>query len=77
MYDIQSLEIPNTDKKLVVGNKVKLGRFQSKIWEVCYGWYSWAYNRPVCGWYLVNSKDPSDLKPLQLTDFDDIIFVQM
>lgn len=40
-----------------------------------YGWYTWGGNRPVCGWYLTNIES-SDIKPLQLTDLDDIYVIE-
>lgn len=57
-------------------NQVRLSRFDSKVWVVEYGWYSWGNNRPVCGWYLRDKSDPKLIKPLQLSDLDDIYFVQ-
>lgn len=76
MCDTISLDIPNSDITLVPGNQVKLGRFSSEVWAVSYGWYSWGGNRPVCGWYLINVDNPDTLKPLQLTDLDDIYYVE-
>ena len=77
MYEPISLEIPDSDGQLQVGYRVRLGRFEETTWEVSYGWYSWGGNRPVCGWYLVDLDDPSKLKPLQLTDLNDLILVEM
>ena len=77
MYEPFELNIPDSDRSLRVGNRVRLGRFHKDMWDVFYGWYSWGGNRPVCGWYLVSVDDPGKVKPLQLTDLDDIIFVQM
>lgn len=70
------LEIPNTRRYLVPGNKVKLGRFEATVWEVLYGWYAWGGNRPVCGWYLQEVCNPIRVKPLQLPDLDDIYFIE-
>lgn len=72
-----SLEIPEFHMTLFPGSRVKLGRFDTTIWVVCYGWYSWGGNRPVCGWYLTNLCNPCDLKPLQKTDLDDIYFAEI
>lgn len=69
------LTIPHMDAKLSRGCKVKLGRFQSETWEVNHGWYSTYGNRPVCGWYLQNTSS-AEVKPLQLTDLDDIYLVE-
>lgn len=67
---------PNLNIRLTPGCKVKLGRFESTMWEVAYGWYAWGGNRPVCGWYLMNQEKPCQIKPLQLTDLDDIYVIQ-
>ena len=75
------LPVPNSEICLRPGYKVRLGRFESDIWIVSYGWYTWGGNRPVCGWYLTGNKplsvgfDPC-IKPLQLTDLDDIYLVE-
>ena len=46
-----------------------------ETWEVCYGWYEFGGNRPVCGWYL--KKDGGlTVKPLQLPDLDDIYLIE-
>ena len=74
--DIYSLCIPGTNVYLYPGSRVQLGRFDEDVWMVQYGWYSWGGNRPVCGWYLTRIGSPYDLKPLQLTDLDDIYLVE-
>ena len=71
------LEIPEFHITLFNGSKVKLGRFDSTLWLVSFGWYSWGGNREVCGWYLTNCADPRDVKPLQKTDLDDIYLVEI
>ena len=76
MYNTNKLQIPGTNKYLFPNCKVKLGRFESTVWVVLYGWYSWAENRPVCGWYLKDEYNPSVIKPLQLPDLDDIYFIE-
>lgn len=76
MSDMFELKIPGNNIPLLPGCSVKLGRFESTVWVVSHGWYSWAGNRPVCGWYLTNKYDPSIVKPLQLTDLDDIYVVE-
>lgn len=30
----------------------------------------------MCGWYLINFHDPSQIKPLYETDLDDVYFVE-
>lgn len=68
------LEVPGTNLYLRPGCQVKLGRFESQIWEVQFGWFSFGGNRPFCGWYL--SKDNGrTVKPLQLPDLDDIYMI--
>ncbi len=69
-----SLNLPTSGKVIYPGDFVKLHRFTSEIWKVCYGWYEFGGNRPVCGWYL--EKDNGYVvKPLQLPDLDDIYFI--
>lgn len=70
-----TLEIPNTNSVLRPGNRVKLGRFQSDMWVVKYGWFSFGGNRPFCGWYLTKDNDLT-VKPLQLPDLDDIYIIE-
>jgi len=70
-----SLSIPNSTCCLRPGQVVRLGRFSTDSWTVGYGWYSFAGNRPVCGWYLTHSNG-IDVKPLQLPDLDDIYFIK-
>lgn len=76
MCDDIFLEIPNSHIRISQGSKIKLGRFEKVTWIVRYGWYSYGGNRPVCGWYLVNSQDPAELKPISLPDLTDIYFVE-
>lgn len=68
------IDMPDCNSVIRPGNIVKLGRFSTDTWTVNYGWYSFAGNRPVCGWYL--TKDGGlTVKPLQLPDLDDIYFI--
>ncbi len=82
MNECICLHVPNTNICLRPGSRVKLGRFDSTYWEVSYGWYTWGGNRPVCGWYLINdditakSTTHTCVKPLQLTDLDDIYLIE-
>lgn len=75
MRNCLTLEVPELKMTLYDGCKVKLGRFDSTMWVVSHGWYTWGGNRPVCGWYLTNLEDPTDVKPLQKTDLDDIYLI--
>lgn len=76
MFDTCKLAIPNDTRCLVPGNRIKLGRFETAVWVVSYGWYTWGGNRPVCGWYLIDIENPNIIKPLHLTDLDDIYFIE-
>ena len=68
------LNIPNSHEVIRPGYTVKLGRFSNDEWLVCFGWYEFGGNRPVCGWYLVKDGGLTT-KPLQLPDLDDIYLV--
>ena len=68
------LNVPNSDSIIKPGDIVRLGRFSDKDWTVCFGWYSFGGNRPVCGWYLT-SDGGLVTKPLQLPDLDDIYLI--
>ena len=70
------LIIPGTNQYLSPGNKVKLSRFSNDRWIVGYDWYTWGGNRPVCGWYLIDSNDPEIVKPLHLADLADIYIIE-
>lgn len=72
-----TIEVPEFNIRLSEGSRVKLGRFESTVWVLSHGWYSWGGNRPVCGWYLSNMENPAEVKPLQKTDLDDIYLVEM
>ena len=76
MNDYLKFTIHGTNIYLKPNDIVRLGRFELTKWKVCCGWYSWGGNRPVCGWYLVDIKIPTKIKPLQLPDLDDIYVVQ-
>ena len=71
-----AIECPEHNLILYAGSIVRLGRFESIEWLVSYGWYTWGGNRPVCGWYLVQCDAPSNLKPLQGPDLDDIYVIE-
>lgn len=69
------LPIPALGIELEPGNKIKLGRFCTAQWIVQYGWYSIEGDRPVCGWYLTDALTAGKIKPLHLSDLDDINIV--
>ncbi len=76
MFNEIRLDIPELNTYITPGCKVKLGRFQTTLWTVCHGWYSWGGNREVCGWHLIQTDDPTNLKPLQRTDLDDMYLIE-
>ena len=76
MRDLR-LDVPEFNMQLAPGCRVRLGRFETTVWVVSHGWYSWTGNRPVCGWFLYDEENPSTVKPLQLPDLEDIYFVEM
>lgn len=76
MESNKELLIPGTNQVIRPGYKIKLGRFETTVWSVGFGWYSNAGNRPCCGWYLTSEYDRIT-KPLQITDLDDVYLVDM
>jgi len=78
MDNIQITYVANdgSTRSLHPGAHIKLGRFESDEWVLGFGWYSWGGNRPFCGWYMVDTTDPSNVRPLQLPDLDDIYYVE-
>ena len=76
MYRDLRLDVPEFNITLTPGCRVRLGRFETTVWVVSYGWYSWGGNRPQCGWFLFDETNPSTVKPFQLPDLDDIYFVE-
>ena len=68
------LNLPNSKDIIKPGDIVRLGRFEDQDWTVCYGWYEFGGNRPVCGGYLINDGGLTK-KPLQLPDLDDIYLI--
>lgn len=76
MFECIKLNVPGTDIFITPGCKVKLGRFESEIWVCKHGWYSYAGNRQVCGWYMYSKDNPSKIKPISMTDLDDIYLIE-
>lgn len=74
--NFNQLEIPGTCEYIRPGCRIRLGRFSRTTWVVAHDWYSWGGNRAVCGWFLINAEDSSQLKPLQLTDLQDVYLVE-
>lgn len=60
---------------LTIGNKIKLGRFDSVTWNVCFGWYSVNGNRKVLGVYLACT-DTGVIRALQEPDLIDIYLIE-
>lgn len=77
MYNHLRIEIPGCNKYICPGNKVKLGRFESTVWIVCYGWIECNGNRPIYAWYLTNIDNPSETKLLSKPDLDDIYLIEI
>ena len=75
MFNCMRLQIPNSSNFIMPGNTVRLSRFDNKSWKVCFGWYEFGGNRPVCGWYLTTDGGFT-IKPLQLPDLDDIYVIE-
>lgn len=71
-----TLEIERINLILHPGDIVKLSRFDYTRWRIQFGWYTWGGNRPMCGWYLIGADNPQLVKPLQLTDLEDIYLVE-
>lgn len=69
MYELQ---VPNMEMVLHPGDIVKLHRFSSERWLVSYGWFSFGGNKPMCGWFVTSQTDKTRIKPLNLSDLDDI-----
>jgi len=70
------LYIPGSNIQIHPGDKVKLHRFDSQIWIVKFGWYSFGGNRAVCGWYLQKEFE-SVVKPIFQIDLDDIYVISI
>lgn len=69
------LKLPNSDICICPGDKIKLGRFESTVWIVNYGWFNFDCNRDICGWYLTDISKGT-IKPIFKTDLDDCYYVQ-
>lgn len=76
MCNCLKIQIPGCNQFITPGCRVKLGRFETSTWVVLHDWYTWGGNRPVCGWHLFNLDNPSEIKPLQKTDLDDIYIIE-
>ena len=76
MESDKELKIPGSDDVLRPGYQVKLGRFNTTVWTVGFGWYSASGNRPCCGWYLTTDEGKVT-KPLHSADLTDIYVVEM
>nr|DAJ50897.1 MAG TPA: hypothetical protein [Caudoviricetes sp.] len=76
MDETKELRIPGTEDVLRPGYTVKLGRFDTTVWTVCFGWYSASGNRPCCGWHLT-ADEGKVTKPLQNTDLADIYVINL
>ena len=70
--DYLRLYVPNASMYITPGSTVKLHRFETEIWTVNFGWFSFGGNREWCGWYLTCE---GKVKPLQKIDLDDIYVI--
>lgn len=70
------IDLPGENKCLTPGCRIRIGRFSTKIWLLQHGWFTFSGNRPICGWYLTNVDDPTEVRPLQQPDLIDIYFVE-
>lgn len=69
------MNLPNSNICIHPGDKIKLARFDSTVWIVNYGWFSFDYNRDICGWYLTDI-ETGEIKPIFKTDLHDCYSVQ-
>ena len=74
MITQMSLEVPNANTTISPGDKIQIGRFDSTVWLVRFGWYSFGGNRAVCGWYL--QSENQEVKPIFKIDLDDIYIIE-
>ena len=71
-----TLQIPNEDRYLTPGCKIRIGRFTTTVWLVNFGWFCFSGNREICGWYITDISDPTRIRPIQKIDLTDIYFVE-
>ena len=76
MDESKELPIPGTEDVLRPGYQVKLGRFDTTLWTVGFGWYSASGNRPCCGWYLT-ADNGRVTKPIHDADLGDIYVINI
>lgn len=76
MTQCLKIDIPNSNRCLKPGCQIRIGRFDTKTWRLQYGWFTFSGNRAICGWYLVNVSDCTEIRPLQQTDLIDIYFIE-
>lgn len=69
------LDVPSHNMSINSGDMIKVSRFSDINWIVSYGWYTYA-NTTICGWYLMRCDAPGTIKPLEASDFDDIVIVR-
>lgn len=72
-YNYMKLDVPSLGTYLCPGQRIRLSRFDTQTWCVRFGWFSFGGNRPMCGWNLTN--ELGEVKPLLLTDLDDIYMI--
>lgn len=70
------IDVPELHLSLVPGSKIRLSRFDTELWLLSHGWFVFSGNRAICGWYLTSMEDSNKIRPLQLTDLNDIYMVE-
>ena len=74
MFELQA---PGSKICVRPGNIIKLNRFDDEQWIVNLGWFSYAGNKPMNGWYLTSLTRKDRVKPLNMSDLDDIYVVDI
>lgn len=75
MNDNICIHVPRLNITLYPGSTIRLSRFDTTEWVLSHGWFEFSGNRAICGWYLSSKSDKRHVRPLQITDLDDIYLV--
>lgn len=68
------IKIPESCEYICVGDVIKLGRFDSDMWRVEFGWFNFDDNRSMYGCYLKNIRS-NRTKPLFENDLLDVYMI--
>lgn len=71
-----SIEVTERNLILKPGDRILLDRFSTIKWILKFGWYVYAGNRPVLGYYMCEVDNENNIRPLQKPDLTDIILVE-